>query len=496
MAYPRWDVQGQDVPGGRVTRSVETGLSDLEGDDRDDAIENRKDALDRLREAAEHAPSDDLRRSLWDLVPEIGKGNGHPTWEEVVAAQTLQDFRTLAVKAEGQRLQDSEGGSRDDEPAELRTMETGTREYIEAKEQAGISIERIRQDRSILGRAREVRDHRSDRPFGERRLVTLDEGDAELILDTLADSDDPRCEDGRVGPSTQENHKKRLKAWFNWEIAQERKRAKIERRDPLFSLNPFEEVEGALIQPVKDRHQTVDEANNSRRFKPHEADALIEEADGPHLEMLFRLSRTLGTRPGEPPHLRWEDDVRPLQDGDGYRIEIQGGRGRDPRCSCPQCCTKKGWAPKNGPRTYVLNREFDEIGWVTPLCDALDRWLAMRRPNPGDFILPAPTNSDRAWRNQEMNSALHATADRIRESGRIPNLKTGQDSPRSLTMHSWRHTCASEMLEAGIPDTMAADWIGDSLKEFRDTYGKPDPREIARATFRRNGASTVHKEVA
>lgn len=487
MAYPRWDVQGQDVPGGRVTRSVETGLSNLEGDNRDDAIENRKEALDRLREAAEHAPTDDLRDSLWEMVPEIGKGEGPPSWEEVVSAQTLEDFRSLAIKAEGRRLQENDGSRAREDSTELRTMEAATRDYIEAKEQAGISVERIRQDRSILGRAREVIDPRSDRPFGERRVVTLDEGDAELILESLSESDDPRCKNGRVAPSTLDNYRTRLTAWFNWEIKRERKRAKIERRDPLVTINPFEEAAGALIQPVKNRHQTVDEANNSRRFKPREADALIEEAE-PQVEMLFRLSRRLGTRPGEPPHLRWEDDVRPLQDGDGYRIEIQGGRGRDPRCSCPQCCSSEGWAPKNGPRTYVLNREFDEIGWVTPLCDVLDRWLMMLRPDPGDFILPAPTNRERGWLNQELNQALHDTADRVRESGTIPNLQTGQKSPRRLTMHSWRHTCASEMLEAGIPDTMAADWIGDSLKEFRETYGKPDPREVARATFSRNGA--------
>lgn len=64
-----------------------------------------------------------------------------------------------------------------------------------------------------------------------------------------------------------------------------------------------------------------------------------------------------------------------------------------------------------------------------------------------------------------------------------PNLVTGRDEPRGLTMHSWRHTCASEMLEIGVPHALAAEWIGDELEEFKKTYGRPKASEVARATL-------------
>lgn len=32
-------------------------------------------------------------------------------------------------------------------------------------------------------------------------------------------------------------------------------------------------------------------------------------------------------------------------------------------------------------------------------------------------------------------------------------------------MHSWRYTCASEMLEMGVPHARAAEWIGDEMKD-------------------------------
>lgn len=65
----------------------------------------------------------------------------------------------------------------------------------------------------------------------------------------------------------------------------------------------------------------------------------------------------------------------------------------------------------------------------------------------------------------------------------MPNLETGIYSERRLTMHSWRHSCGSRMLEIGVPMPLAAEWIGDSLDVFKRVYARPDPADIARATL-------------
>jgi integrase len=60
---------------------------------------------------------------------------------------------------------------------------------------------------------------------------------------------------------------------------------------------------------------------------------------------------------------------------------------------------------------------------------------------------------------------------------------TGLRNQGSRTFHSLRHTCASELLEAGVTHPHAAYWIGDTLREFLATYGRPTDEEMARAIF-------------
>ena len=110
--------------------------------------------------------------------------------------------------------------------------------------------------------------------------------------------------------------------------------------------------------------------------------------------------------------------------------------------------------------------------------------MILRDPEPGDFLFPAPADPSRAWTNQSLNRRLHRIADRLRESGRLPGFETGRDSERGLTMHSWRRTCASEMLEGDVPvPPLAAEWIGDKLETFKEVYGNPTPEDVCRATL-------------
>lgn len=476
MASERWDVKAKDVPGGRITRSLSAGLSRLDDEDRAEAVADRREALDRLRVAAGAVDDEDDRKAIWEIVPNIDTEHG-PTWDQVLAARSAREWLTLARRSEYER-----DGEHDAQPvsSELRTMAVSIAEYLQWKEDEEFSANTIKGDRSVLNRVRNrVIDPRTDDPFGERRIATLTDADGKAILDGLAALSDV---EGGVKQSTYDDYRKHCKKWLNWEIQKERDRAHDQDREPLFTRNVFKSEESRYSSPNEGRHKTVAEVQDGRRLFVEEADAMIEAA-GPRVHFLFHLCRVLGLRPGEPPHLRYMDDVRPLDEGDGYQVDIQGGRDPDPRCGCTLCCSSKGWAPKNGPRTYYLDREIDAIRLITPLCDHIDRWIAMRDPAPGDLLIPSPADPNQAWSNQDMNRKFHAIADELREAGVCPQLVTGRDEPRGLTMHSWRHTCASEMLEAGVPHALAAEWIGDELEEFKDTYGRPKPSEVARATL-------------
>lgn len=250
----------------------------------------------------------------------------------------------------------------------------------------------------------------------------------------------------------------------------------------LCSFNVFDLRDRGDSKPIVNRYKTVQEKEESRRFYPDEIESLEEHADV-HLQHGIPVLHRSGLRPGEFTHLLWQIDVIPLKKGNGYEILIQGGRGRDSRCSCPLCQSARGWAPKNGPRRYVMDREFDEIGWITHACDAIDAWVALRRPKRGDFLFPSPLDPHRAMSNQELNRALKEAAG---EAGILAGMRTRG----RRTAHSFRHACASELLERGVPHPLAAAWIGDSLETFMETYGKPDAAQMARVTLAqiRNGA--------
>lgn len=171
-------------------------------------------------------------------------------------------------------------------------------------------------------------------------------------------------------------------------------------------------------------------------------------------------------------------DVVPLPAGAGYTVLVQGDRGRDARCTCRQCSTPRGWEPKNGSRVYTLDRRLDQIGWITPVCDKLDTWIAATAPALGDLLFPDPNVPRRALTNNKLNKVMRDAALRCR-------VTYGMAAPGRRTAHSLRHTCGSEMLALGVPHALAAAWIGDTVAEFMKTYGHPTAEEIARATLAR-----------
>lgn len=479
MSWQRWEAKAADVPKGRITRSLRAGLAGLSEEDQETLAKARADALDRLRAAAGAAKTVEEREQIWALVPAVGTGQDQPSWEELVGCRKLLDFLSLAMRAERNNADgepsDAQGSS------ELRTVRESIEEYLRFKNVHKFSPHTHKNSKSVLLRAIDASDPKSDgdenRTFGDRLVAHITRTDGDALVPSLSTI-------ARPAASTLDDYRKHLHSWYKWEITREEERAEQQDRPPLFTANPFTKRESRYSSPNTKRHKTVAEQEDGRRFFPHEIDAILAEADI-RTGTAFLTSYKLGLRPGELIHLRWLKDIRPLKNGNGYRIDIQGGssRGRDSRCGCPACASDQGWAPKNDARSYHLDRAYDQIGWITDLCDALDRWITMLDPAPGDFLFPSPIDTGRAWTDQNLNTRLHRIATKLRESGTLPTLETGIHSERRLTMHSWRHSCGSRMVEIGVPIPLAAEWIGDSLEVFKRVYARPEAEDIALATL-------------
>lgn len=482
MSRERWEARADDVPGGRVTRSLKQGLAGLSERDRAEVIEKRKAALDRLRAAAAAARTDENREKIWALVPNIGKDEAHPSWDEIVGSSTTRDFLTQAMRSERQREDDGEAATIS---SELRTVRQSIDDYLEFKKRFGANT--YKNSESVLRRAGTAPDPKNpdeeDRAFGDRRVAGVGRSDDEPLVQSISTIENPK-------ETTLDDYRKHLHAWFDWELAKEEERAEEQNRSPLFTSNPFVGPDERYSSPNRDRHTTVAAEEQGRRFRPDEADAILQATDV-RTRTAFLTCYKLGLRSGELIHLRWMKDIRPLENGDGYRVDIQGGKSRasEARCGCRPCGSPDGWAPKTGVRSYHLDRGDDLIDWITELCDALDRWVAILDPSPGDFLFPSPSDNRSAWTNQDLNRKLHGIADRLRDSGRFPDLRTGIRSERQLTMHSWRHSCASMMLDLGVPVPLAAEWIGDRLETFKEVYAAPDIENIARVTLAGYGRS-------
>jgi integrase len=467
-----WDVKGKDVPGGRMRRSVMKGLTHTSPKDKATIKSARHAALDRIRAHARAADDARDRDALWSLVARIGYV-GHPTWEEVTAARTGSEFLTLAYRGENE-AEKTARRDRDATRSDRRTIRHSVAEYLEDRERRGFSAEGQRGVASILRRTMLVEDDRSG-AYSDRRLITITTEDARRICNDLARS--PNLPDGveQVEASTQDKNERTLKAWWNWELTREKERARSHNRTALYTDNPFADHSTAYSRPIGGRGQTIEQKEHSRRFNPEECKRL--EAGAPlKLKLAIPVLHRLGLRPGELLHLRFGLDVRPLPDGDGYEVLIQGGRGRNPQCVCAACQSAAGWQPKNGPRRYILRRSIDGIGWITPAIDALDTWISLHEPEEGEHLYPSDTNRERFWSNGQLNTAL-------RETGKLCGIEIGKRAPGRRTAHSFRHACASEMLELGVPHALAAEWIGDTLQVFMKTYGRPDPLAVAQATL-------------
>ncbi len=82
-----------------------------------------------------------------------------------------------------------------------------------------------------------------------------------------------------------------------------------------------------------------------------------------------------------------------------------------------------------------------------------------------------------------MTSVVHykgAPADKLRRSWQGVREHAGLD--QHVVQHTFRHTCVTWMLQAGVPAWEVAGYVGMSINMIQDHYGHHHPDYQANAT--------------
>jgi integrase len=254
-----------------------------------------------------------------------------------------------------------------------------------------------------------------------------------------------------VAPVTRESYRLSISAVYTRESKLERERAEKERREPRWLINP-----ASLVDRVED-----DEDDDVRAATNEEVRRLLAAAELYQVVYVL-LSTQVGIRQGEFQHLRYTLDLD-LETG---MLRIQR-RGPDPCCPCKQC-TGKGWKPK----TKRSGRSFHIPLELQALHQALLSLLEMFPVKEGEILFRNP-RTGRPWTTKALQDDFKALCERA-------GVVYGRDVPDGITWHSMRHTCATNLVRAGVPLKKVADILGDTVETVERYYVKLDESDLGR----------------
>jgi integrase len=273
--------------------------------------------------------------------------------------------------------------------------------------------------------------------FGEIRIDRVVRSDVEAALSAVG---------GRA--NTRESYRVAISGLLSWSIREEQELARKEQRAPRWSANPAKLVEGRARES---RVGTVSDAQVLR---------LLAAAE-PHQEAYVRAFVHLGLRQAELQHSRLGNDLKP----DTWVWNIQP-RGRDSKCTCLQC-KAEGWSPKN--RRGI--RSFRVPAHPPGLRKAIMHYLQLYPANEGDFVFRNPRTGG-VW-------VARSLADDFRVLCERADVPYGRDIAGGITLHTLRHTCATNLVRAGVGESIIAGLLGDTVKTIADTYVNLEEDDLA-----------------
>lgn len=284
--------------------------------------------------------------------------------------------------------------------------------------------------------------------------------------------------------STRESYRSTVSGLYTWAIEREAEEARLAGRAPRWTENV-----AALVEPWKARPRII-------TASPDQVLRLLTAAE-PYQEAYLRAFLQLGLREDELIHTRKHLDLN-LRD---WRWVIQA-RGPDPRHTCRQC-RHEGWSPKTErshrrlriPATVTVRDERAEAGGdvlgqlaaaahtadadalrslvlrvvgsgprrvANPLRTALTRYLELYPCADGDFFFRNP-RTGAPWTAGRLDVDFRRLCERA-------DVPYGRGVPNGLTIHSLRDTCATELVRAGVRESVIARLLGDTVETVTEWY--------------------------
>lgn len=253
-----------------------------------------------------------------------------------------------------------------------------------------------------------------------------------------------------VSPSTAETYRRNLSGLYTWYMDWELAQLRTKGRPRRVEYNPAAEIE---------RRKT---GGDITTLNPQQMRAVLA-ACRPHERALFRLYAELGLRAKEAVHLRKDADVK-LDEG---IIKIQP-RGPDPEHKCPDC-QADGWSPKR-PRSQASDnnsiRDLHLPEEKSDLLEELRRHAELWPVDSGEYFFQNPSpNSAGPWTYESVRYRFKRACE---ETDGI--VTYGQSKQGGVTLHSLRHTAATEMIRNGVPLSVAAKVLGHTVATLENIY--------------------------
>jgi len=250
--------------------------------------------------------------------------------------------------------------------------------------------------------------------------------------------------------TTQENVRVAASGMLSWSIERESERAGQEQREPRWYRNPAK-----LVASREKKVRVV-------VLSEEEVIRLLRHAE-PYQVAYLRAFLHLGLRHGELCHTRLGEDL----DLRRWLWEIQD-HPKDDRCTCSPCRTN-GWSPKNANAYRKLHVPSEPRA----LRESIERYLSLYPAEYGDYVFRNP-RTGAPWVEKSLQEDFKALCDRA-------GVAYGRDVREGAVLHSLRHTCATQLLRAGVEITYAADLLGDTIETIKKTYVHLDAHDLGTA---------------
>lgn len=359
------------------------------------------------------------------------------TWQAWDVLKAVQD-QTIGVAEVCRRVQ--QGGEaavaeiRQDLQAralgEIPTFAAEAERYLEwyASERSENSAAQRRAQLARIGRAEIEREDATRITIGELRMHQIARRDLEQAIKSITER-----------ANTFESYRVALSGLHSWSVREESERARVQGRMPRWTANP-----ASLIE-AREKEKRVVTFARSEALKILAASEVYQEA-------YVRAFLHLGLRQDELQHTRLHDDL----DVETWLWTIQR-HPPDPRCPCRKC-QGKGWRPKTR-RSY---RTFLVPDKPRGLRRSIARYLEESPAAPGDYVFRNPRTGE-VWHDRALMEDLARLCKRA-------GVTYGRDVAKGKTMHAFRHTCATDLLRAGVRESVVAALLGDSVQTIVDTY--------------------------